>query len=153
MSILLAKRRLKAAWLGIMGDFTLHPVLENDCYQMGCLGESLLLLLNNKLVPWFILVPKTKVKELYELDTAIGQDVAHSINRLSRFIKDEFQADTLNVAAIGNVVPQLHIHVIGRNKNDYCWPGVVWGVEGSESYEDGEVVRIRRELEAKLVIN
>ena len=133
-----------------MDNFQLDPQLEKDCFIMGCLGNSILLLLNNAQLPWFILVPKTDVHEIYELDESAQTDLWASINHLSKFIKAEFSVDKLNVAAIGNVVPQLHIHTIGRNKNDYCWPGVVWGADGSVPYKVNDVEKIRRLLEQKL---
>lgn len=126
-----------------MNEFVLDPVLENDCFKLGSLGNCLLLLLNNNRVPWFILVPKTGVKELYELEPAVHQDLFDAVNRLSVCIKENFQVDKLNVATIGNIVSQLHVHVIGRNKDDYCWPGVVWGADGAEPYTAAEFERIR----------
>lgn len=133
-----------------MNDFVLDPVLEKDCFRLGNLGNSLLLLLNNNRVPWFILVPKTTVKELYELEPAVQQDLFAAINRLSVCIKDNFLVDKLNVATIGNIVSQLHVHVIGRHKNDYCWPGVVWGADGSKPYIAEDLERIRLLLGQKL---
>ncbi len=110
-----------------MENFQLDQQLQQDCFVLGELQHSLLLLMNNALVPWFILVPKTDKTELYELPDNIQTGVLSEINSLSKFVKDEFCVDKLNVAAIGNVVKQLHIHVIGRRDDDYCWPGVVWG--------------------------
>ena len=110
-----------------MENFQLDQQLQQDCFELGELQHSLLLLMNNALVPWFILVPKTDKTELYELPDNIQTGVLSEINSLSKFVKDEFCVDKLNVAAIGNVVKQLHIHVIGRRDDDYCWPGVVWG--------------------------
>ncbi len=133
-----------------MDNFQLDTQLEKDCFIMGCLGSSILLLLNNAKIPWFILVPKTDVHEIYELDESAQTDLLTSINKLSKFIKAEFAVDKLNIAAIGNIVSQLHIHAIGRNKNDYCWPGVVWGADGSVPYNADEVEKIRCLLEQKL---
>ena len=110
-----------------MKSFQLDQQLQQDSFVLGELQHSLLLLMNNALVPWFILVPKTDKTELYELPDNIQTGVLSEINSLSKFVKDEFCVDKLNVAAIGNVVKQLHIHVIGRRDDDYCWPGVVWG--------------------------
>jgi diadenosine tetraphosphate (Ap4A) HIT family hydrolase len=133
-----------------MDKFQLDTQLEEDCFIMGCLGNSMLLLLNNAQVPWFILVPKTDIQEIYELGESTQADLFAAINQLSQFIKAEFTVDKLNIAAIGNVVSQLHIHAVGRNKNDYCWPGVVWGADGSVPYKADEVEKIRRLLEQKL---
>ena len=110
-----------------MKNFQLDPQLQKDCIVLGELERSLLLLMNNALLPWFILVPKTDKTELYELAEDVQAGVWTEVNAVSKFVKDEFCIDKLNVAAIGNVVQQLHIHVIGRQHEDYCWPGVVWG--------------------------
>ena len=110
-----------------MKNFQLDAQLQKDCLVLGELQHSLLLLMNNALLPWFILVPKTDKTELYELADDVQAGVWAEINAVSKFVKDEFCIDKLNVAAIGNVVQQLHIHVIGRQHEDYCWPGVVWG--------------------------
>ena len=108
--------------------------------QIGEFETSVVILMNNKVAPWFVLVPKVVgVSELYELDAETQGKLLNEINNLSKFIKDHFSVDKLNVAAIGNIVKQLHIHVVARTENDYCWPGVVWGTDFSESYRDEEV--------------
>lgn len=110
-----------------MKKFQLDSQLQKDCIALGELEHCLLLLMNNALLPWFILVPKTNKTELYELANDVQVGVWVEVNAVSKFVKNEFAIDKLNVAAIGNVVKQLHIHVIGRKYNDFCWPGVVWG--------------------------
>lgn len=134
-----------------MSNFELDPRLTNDCFVLGEMGCSLLLLMNNKLVPWFILVPKvTHTYELYELDKNIQEQLLEEINALSKFIKDNLEVGKLNVAAIGNIVKQLHIHVIARTETDYCWPNVVWGAEGKEPYSEDEVENLVTRLTEKL---
>jgi diadenosine tetraphosphate (Ap4A) HIT family hydrolase len=110
-----------------MKIFQLDARLQQDCIELGELPHSLLLLMDNALLPWFILVPRTDKTELHELPSEIQLGVLSEINAVSKFVKDEFCVDKLNVATIGNVVKQLHIHIIGRRDDDYCWPGVVWG--------------------------
>ena len=123
-----------------MNSFKLDSRLAKDCFILGELQTSLLLLMNNKVAPWFVLVPKVAdVSEIYELDIDMQASLLREINELSSFIKQKFVADKLNVAAIGNVVKQLHIHVVARKENDYCWPGVVWGTDFSEQYLEEEV--------------
>jgi len=126
-----------------MTDFHLDPQLARDCFVLGDLGSSLLLLLNNALVPWFIVVPRVAVSELYELEAAQRQALLAQVDAVSRFVKGAFPVDKLNVAAIGNVVSQLHVHVVGRRRDDFCWPGVVWGAPGREAYAPEDVARIR----------
>ncbi len=112
-----------------MSEFKLDPRLANDCYIINESEGFYLLLLNNARVPWFILVPKTDKTELYELDKQLQQQIMSLINRISAFIKQEYQVDKLNIATLGNMVKQLHIHIIGRFQSDPYWPGVVWGRE------------------------
>ena len=72
---------------------------------------------------------------------------------MSRFVEKNFSTDKLNIACIGNVVSQLHIHIVGRRKNDICWPGVVWGLKESKEYSAEEVNRIRGKLIESIQLN
>lgn len=127
-------------------DFKLDPRLHHDCFLLGLLGSSRLLLLNNSLVPWFILVPDTMATEIYELPHPQQLELLEQVNHISKHIKQHFSVDKLNVAAIGNIVSQLHIHIVGRRAGDYCWPGVVWGAAGKQAYQDDAVVAIKSAL-------
>jgi len=126
--------------------FKLDPVLSQDTYWMGTLSGIYLLLSKNSLYPWFILVPPTTAIEFYSLDRDVQLLVLEQINKLSVFIKQNFNSKKLNIAAIGNVVSQLHIHIIGRNPDDACWPGVVWGNEKFSSYQSQLVEDIQLKL-------
>ena len=126
-----------------MKEFVLDPRLANDGILLGALDLSLLLLMNNALVPWFILVPRTDQTELFLLPEPQRRTLREETDLLSRFVDDNFSPDKLNVAAIGNIVRQMHIHVVGRFVGDYCWPGVVWGDSRREPYEATEVERIK----------
>ena len=132
------------------GIFKLDPQLDNDCFTLGHLKTSRLLLLNNSLVPWFILVPETSATEIYELPHAQQLELLNEINLLSNHLKQNFAVDKLNVAAIGNIVNQMHIHIVGRHVDDFCWPGVVWGADGKQAYMDNEVETIKSQLSDKL---
>lgn len=125
-----------------MNKFLLDERLAADCIRVADWNESILLLMNNSLVPWFILVPKTEVLELCHLPASLRHQVGSNIDLLSCFILAEFNVSKLNVAAIGNVVNQLHIHVVGRYPGDYCWPDVVWGRPEREPYTDSEAQRV-----------
>ena len=131
-------------------DFKLDPRLENDCFILGHLKTSQLLLLNNALVPWFILVPDTTASEVYELPHAQQLEVLEEINIISNHLKQNFAVDKLNVASIGNIVNQMHVHIIGRHVDDFCWPNVVWGAEGRQPYTDDQVASIQSRLLDKL---
>ncbi len=127
-----------------MNDFTLDSRLENDCINLCELESSVLLLMNNALVPWFIVVPKTDATELFELSEQQQLALYHQINQLSNYVLQKFGSEKINVAAIGNVVKQLHIHIVGRSQSDFCWPGVVWGRPEREPYSNADIATIRR---------
>jgi len=133
-----------------MNPFTLDPRLEADCFKLFETPQYILLLMNNARLPWLILVPKVEVSELYELNTEQQTHINALINRLSRFLKQEFELDKLNIAAIGNIVSQLHIHIVGRRHDDYCWPGVVWGAEGREDYQPEAIKKWQQQIQSLL---
>jgi len=108
--------------------FTLHPQLAADSFILGDFPLCRLLLMNDANFPWFILVPRrAAVREIYELPDHDQQQLLRESSHLAARLTGIFRADKLNIAALGNLVPQLHIHVVGRNPGDPCWPGVVWG--------------------------
>jgi diadenosine tetraphosphate (Ap4A) HIT family hydrolase len=129
-----------------MNAFTLDKRLQNDCHVMGELQQSLLLLMDNAHYPWFILVPKTHETEFYRLERETQSVLLDGINGLSDFIQSHFAVDKLNVATIGNVVSQMHIHVVGRYHTDPCWPGVVWGGAAKQSYAPEAVAEMKEKL-------
>ena len=133
-----------------MEKFDLDSRLKKDCVVLGKINGIILLLLNNSLVPWFILVPEVEETELYELDKETQLNLLETVNNISKFIKTEFEIDKLNVAAIGNIVKQLHIHIVGRTESDFCWPGVVWGADGKKSYSEKEIKEIVTKLSEKI---
>ncbi len=123
-------------------DFVLDVRLENDCHVLGRMDSTLLLLMDNALVPWFILVPQVEVAEFHELQRETQLQLLEQINLISNYLKQKLSVDKVNVAAIGNIVRQLHIHVVGRTETDYCWPNVVWGAEGRKPYTELELQEI-----------
>ena len=127
-------------------EFKLDSRLANDCFELGHFKFSRLLLLNNALVPWFILVPETTATEIYDLPHPHQLELLDEINIISRYLKQNFTVDKLNVAAIGNIVKQLHIHIVARQIDDFCWPAVVWGAEGSQAYTENQVELIKQQL-------
>lgn len=131
-------------------EFKLDPRLERDCFVLGKLKSSQLLLLNNSLVPWFILVPETTHTELFELENAQQVGLLGEINIISQHLKQNFHVDKLNVATIGNIVSQLHIHIVGRHINDFCWPNTVWGADKKQTYSDDDVEIIKSQLKQQL---
>lgn len=123
--------------------FTLDERLQQDCIILGHLPFCQLLLMNNAALPWFILVPETGHTEIYQLDEEQQQKLQQAINQVSEFVMKNFDVTKLNVAAIGNIVSQMHIHVIGRHPDDYCWPGVVWGAKVQSKYSAEQVIFIK----------
>lgn len=133
-----------------MNNFELDPQLKKDCLVLGKLEYSHLLLLNNSLAPWFVLVPETDVTEFYKLDIDFQHKLLEEINLIADFTQQEFNISKINIATIGNVVKQLHIHVVGRHEQDYCWPGVVWGNPQKQTYKDCEINTIVKDMQEKL---
>ena len=118
----------------------IHPRLLSDCYVMGRFPLCHLLLMNDKQYPWCILVPdRSSVSEIYQLPEVDQQQLTKESVHLSKVMADTFQADKMNVAALGNIVSQLHIHHIVRYKNDIAWPAPVWGRHAAQPYGPGEM--------------
>lgn len=133
-----------------MTDFTLDPRLRRDCLALGTLYGVHLLLMNNHKVPWFVLVPETTETEFYELESPLKKSLSQGVDALSRLLKENLDAEKLNIAAIGNIVSQMHIHVVGRFSTDFCWPHPVWGASGGVPYEASEVRQLVATLETCL---
>ncbi len=119
--------------------FELHPQLAADSVVLGCFELSLLLLSNDANYPWCILVPQREdVREIYGLDGADRRQLLDESVQLGRAMMAACGGDKLNVAALGNVVPQLHLHHIVRYENDPAWPAPVWGRVPARAYETAE---------------
>lgn len=133
-------------------DFTLHPRLENGSFDLGRLRGCRLLLKNNALFPWLIVVPEVLegVEDLHQLDPARYAEVMDAIRLVSCFVSDHFQPGKLNVACIGNQVRQMHIHIVGRSPGDPAWPGTVWAFDGTVPYDPERVEEIRAAARAAL---
>ncbi|MGC4015589.1 MAG: HIT family protein [Luteolibacter sp.] len=128
--------------------FSLHPRLAAGSFDLGRLGICRLLLKNNAIFPWFLLVPEVEdgIEDLHQLSPEQHAEVTAAIRTVSTFISEHFQPRKLNVACIGNQVHQMHIHLIARNENDPAWPGTVWDYFGKRAYEDAEVEEIRKAM-------
>jgi len=127
--------------------FALDPRLQQDTVPIGDFELCRLLLSNDSNYPWFILVPRREaISELFQLDTADQQQLWRETTALAELLKDLFDADKLNVATLGNVVSQLHMHVIVRKHEDAAWPAPVWGKQPAVPYEAGQVAAIREQL-------
>lgn len=122
--------------------------LQADCKPICELEQSILLLMNNSLVKWFIVVPRSEEIELTNLPFDQQTAILKEINLVSQFIQKTFSPDKLNIATLGNVVSQLHVHVIGRNRCDPYWPAPVWGQAKSQTYSDEEIKTIKQTFES-----
>jgi diadenosine tetraphosphate (Ap4A) HIT family hydrolase len=131
--------------------FTLHPRLRRDCIDLGRLGLCRLLLMNERNYPWCILVPEREgVTEIHQLSEGDQFLLIGESSRLSRAMVNLFRPDKLNIAAIGNLVPQLHVHHVGRNRDDPAWPAPVWGQPTGGARKPAEIQQIRDGLSAML---
>lgn len=109
-------------------SFELHPQLAKDTTIIGHFPLCIALLHKDNTVPWVILVPKrASLKELHHLPMHEQQQFLLESQAVSQALEATFQPDKLNLGALGNMVPQLHIHHIARFKTDSAWPGPIWG--------------------------
>ena len=122
-----------------MSTFELETKLANDTILIADLPLCRLLLTEDQQYPWFILVPRVaNTMEIYELSDEQQAQLLIESNALSKWAMQHFNGDKLNVAALGNVSPQLHIHHIVRFKHDAAWPRPIWGVSARQPYNDSE---------------
>lgn len=135
-----------------MTAFALDPRLLSACHPLGELEHCHLLLMDNAALPWFILVPETGATELCDLDPDTHSHLFSAAAAVGRFVRSEFTVDKLNVATLGNLVPQMHLHVIGRRRDDYCWPGGPWGVDHSAPYDAAALTQMRALVDARLEV-
>ena len=122
----------------------LDPQLAEDCFDLGRFRLCRLLLMNDRNFPWFILVPdRDGIREIYQLDGEDRRLLLDESCRLGEFLMEEFEGDKLNVAALGNQVPQLHLHHIVRFESDPAWPGPVWGTTSPLAYTEETLDMLR----------
>ena len=123
--------------------FEIHPRLAAGGFEIGRLGGCRLLLKNNALFPWLLLIPEVEgIEDLHQLPPCQFEEVMLAMRRVSEFVASYFQPEKLNVACIGNQVRQMHIHIVGRSHDDPAWPGTVWAFDGKKSLslEESEVI-------------
>ena len=123
--------------------FEIHPRLAAGGIELGQLGTCRLLLKNNALFPWFILIPEVEgIEDLHQLEPGHYLEVMLAQRRVCEFLASHFQPEKLNLGCIGNQVRQMHIHIIGRSPDDPAWPGTVWAFAGKQAYRDEEISKI-----------
>jgi len=120
--------------------WSLHPRLGQDTAAVGDLALSRVLAMNDANYPWLVLVPRRPgVVEIIDLDDAARTELMAEIALVAAALKTHSRCDKLNVAAIGNVVAQLHVHVVARRKDDLAWPRPVWGAAPARPYAAEEL--------------
>ena len=136
-----------------LDTFALHPHLAHDCFELTEFPLCKLLLCNDSTYPWFILVPKVAdVSDIYQLDWQQQQQLLNESSLLSELLMQVFEGDKMNVAALGNVVEQLHIHHIVRFQTDSSWPKPIWGQLPLTPYSDDALIRLKERLLPKLAV-
>ena len=127
--------------------FTLHPQIVRDTLEVGDLPLSHLRLMNDRTYPWLLLMPRRPdVTELIDLDEDDRFALMREIAQVSEVLKVETGCDKLNIAALGNMVPQLHVHVVARRKGDAAWPKPVWGAAPAKDYPSGALAQFVDEV-------
>ena len=132
--------------------FALDPQLARDTATLGDLPLSRVLLMNDANFPWLIAVPRhAGAVEIFDLDAAERAQLMGELALLAQLLKDLTGCDKINIAAIGNVVSQLHVHIVARRRDDPLWPRPVWGAQPPRPYEAAErdrlIEAIRRKIE------
>jgi len=129
-----------AGMMAAMTDFALHAQLQRDTIEVVRWGLSLVLLMNARQWPWLILVPRQpNRRELHDLAPADRAVLIEEVARAGAGLDRLFRPAKINVGALGNLVPQLHVHVIARFADDPAWPRPVWGTVTPEPYEAAEL--------------
>jgi diadenosine tetraphosphate (Ap4A) HIT family hydrolase len=131
--------------------WSLHTQLQKDTIDIGDLPLSRVLVIKDANYPWLMLVPRRPdVVEIIDLDEVEQSQLMTEINRVARALKEITRCDKLNIAALGNVVPQLHVHIIARRTSDAAWPRPVWGVMQPLAHDAGEVQTLISSLRRKI---
>ena len=128
-----------------MVPFEVDRRILEHCRDLGSWRTIRILLNRDSAVRWFILVPETDAGEWYELSAELRNELDFMAGALGRMLREECGCDKINIAAVGNVVPQFHFHVVGRWVKDPYWPDVVWGKSTIKTqYSEEEVVELRK---------
>jgi diadenosine tetraphosphate (Ap4A) HIT family hydrolase len=134
--------------------WTLHPQLAQDTVPVGDLPLARVLLANDANYPWLILVPRLPgLVELIDLEENAQVQLLGEVAASARALKTITECDKLNIAALGNQVPQLHVHVIARKRTDAAWPGPIWGIKPLAVYEEGRKSLLINSLRETLKAN
>jgi diadenosine tetraphosphate (Ap4A) HIT family hydrolase len=131
--------------------WTLHPQLDRDTASLGDLPLSRVLVINDANYPWLLLVPRRPdITEVIDLDEVEQAQLMTEVTRVARALRDVTACHKLNIAALGNAVPQLHVHIIARFRNDPAWPKPVWGALPPRAYEREDLHNFVQPLRKKI---
>lgn len=135
-------------------EWSLHPQLVRDTIELGDLALSRVLIIKDANYPWLLLVPRRRdIVEIIDLEEVEQAQLMVEIARVGRVLKAVTQCDKLNIAALGNAVPQLHVHVIARRKTDKAWPKPVWGAAEPLDHDFTELDRFMHAMKTKLWVS
>jgi diadenosine tetraphosphate (Ap4A) HIT family hydrolase len=125
----------------------IHPQIAQDSILVWKSEDIIVRLMNDQRFPWLLVIPTYDVVEFHDVPWAKAEALTKFLHQLSANMKYEFKADKMNLATLGNVLPQLHFHVIARYKGDAAWPRPVWGQGTAEPYgEEALKLMIKRML-------
>ena len=131
-----------------MHYFNLNKKLEEDTHHISDLALCRFLIMNNADYPWVILVPRIfNITEIHQLTEMDRKKLEFEVNEISKKLSDYFKADKINIASIGNIVSQLHIHIVVRNKKDLSWPETVWGKSNNRPYSEKQLIKLKKEFQ------
>jgi diadenosine tetraphosphate (Ap4A) HIT family hydrolase len=131
--------------------WSLHPQLKKDTIDIGDLPLSRVLVIKDANYPWLLLVPRREeTVEIIDLDEVEQAQLMTEISRVARALKEITKCDKLNIAALGNVVPQLHVHIIARRSSDVAWPRPAWGAAPPLPHDAEEVQHFISALRRKI---
>jgi diadenosine tetraphosphate (Ap4A) HIT family hydrolase len=134
--------------------WVLDPLLERDTAAVGDMPLCRVLLINDANYPWLLLVPRRHhIVEIVDLDYIEQAQLMSEIAEAGRSLKAITSCDKINVAALGNVVSQLHIHVVARSRSDAAWPKPVWGAVPARAYEDAAMTALLAALRQRLALS
>lgn len=134
-------------------SFALDPRLAADTFEIGDLALSRLLLMNDRRYPWLILAPRAEnLREIVDLEAQSRAALMEEIALASRFVQSLPDVEKINVGALGNIVGQLHVHVVGRAVGDPAWPGPVWGHGAARRYAPAQAAALVAQARAALAL-
>ena len=134
-----------------MSDWVLDQKLADDSIFVADWPLSQLRLINDSRFPWLVLVPRvSNIEEIFQLSSDDQQQLLQESSQLAKVLSTSFKADKLNVAALGNVVRQLHVHHIVRYVDDCCYPSPAWGIGEAVPYQELELRQRLDELRSSL---